>query len=261
MELELIHSPAGAATRETPLLFVHGAWHGAWCWADHFLPHFESAGYRTTALSLRGHGQSEGRGRLRRWGIADYVKDVARVMATLPAPPVLIGHSMGGLVVQKVLEKHEARGAVLLASVPPRGVLATTLRIARRHPKEFLMVNARLSLWPLVATPALARETFCSPAMADDEVARHHGRMQDESYRAFLDMMLLALPRPTRVTAPMLVLGAANDSVFLPSEVRATARAYGVEATIFPDMAHDMMLERGWRAVADAILEWLEGLG
>jgi pimeloyl-ACP methyl ester carboxylesterase len=260
LNLEIIQSPPEAATRTPPLLFVHGAWHDAWCWAEHFLPYFETAGYAVTALSLRGHGQSEGRGRLRWWGIGDYVEDVARVMATLSEPPVVVGHSMGGLVVQKLLERHDARGAVLLALVPPGGAIATTLRIARRHPVEFIRVNAKLSLWPVVSTPELAREAFFSATMSEENVARYFARLQDESYRAFLDMFLFALPRPGRVRAPVRVMGAAEDTIFLPYEVEATARAYGTEATIFPAMAHDMMLEPGWRDVAEAVVEWLEAL-
>jgi len=86
-------------------------------------------------------------------------------------------------------------------------------------------------------------------------------RLQDESYRAFLDMTIFSLPRPKRVKVPMLVLGAANDRIFTVPEVEATARAYGTTATIFPDMAHDMILEPGWREVADTILAWLDERG
>ncbi len=82
-------------------------------------------------------------------------------------------------------------------------------------------------------------------------------RLQDESFLGFLDMLALNLPRPQRVKTPMLVLGAANDTIFHPNEIEATARAYNTPATIFPNMAHDMMLEAGWQAVADKIIAWL----
>jgi alpha-beta hydrolase superfamily lysophospholipase len=72
---------------------------------------------------------------------------------------------------------------------------------------------------------------------------------------------LFNLPRPKRVQTPMLVLAAANDRVFSVAEEQATARAYGTEAIVFPDMAHDMMLERGWPQVADCILDWLQERG
>jgi pimeloyl-ACP methyl ester carboxylesterase len=259
MNLELISKSPPTNGRPTPLLFVHGAWHGAWCWDEHFLDHFANHGYHVHALSLREHGNSEKHGRLRWTRIADYVADVAQVAAQLPTPPAIIAHSMGGAVAQKYLETHHAPAAVLLASVPPAGVLATTLRILRRHPLPFLKMNLKLSLAPLIATPELVRSNFFSADMPEELVRRYGAKMQDESYRAFLDMMIFNRPRPQRVKTAMLVLGGTNDTVFLPYEVEATGRAYNVQATIFPNTAHDMMLESTWQATADHILGWLDG--
>jgi pimeloyl-ACP methyl ester carboxylesterase len=261
MNLEVITRQPASASRSTPLLFVHGAWHGAWCWDEHFLPYFAQHGYAVHAPSLRGHGGSEGRDRIRFHRIADYVADVAQVASSLSTPPVIIGHSMGGLVVQKYLETHSPPAAVLLASVPPAGVLATTLRIATRHPLPFLKVNLTWSLQHLIATPELCREAFFSKNTPDEKLKEHFAKMQNESYLGFLDMMVFALPRPGRVKTPMLVLGAADDTVFHVDEVQATARAYNTAAGIFPDMAHDMMLEAGWQQVADRILAWLNERG
>ncbi len=70
-------------------------------------------------------------------------------------------------------------------------------------------------------------------------------------------MMGLSLPRPERVKTPVLVTGAADDRLISPREVEATARAYHTQAVMFPCMAHDMMLEAGWKAVADQMLGWL----
>ncbi len=258
MELEILSADPVGARRPHPLLFVHGAWHGAWCWAEHFLPYFAEQGYACHALSLRGHGSSPAK-KLRWVPIADYVVDVARVAASLGAPPVLVGHSMGGLVVQRYLEDHAAPAAALLASVPVNGVLGATLRVARRHPGRFLAVNARLSLWPLVSTPARAREMLFSDSLADADVARHQVRLQDESYRAYVDM-LIRRPRPGRVDTPVLVLGAADDQLFSPAEVAATAAAYGVEPVILDDLAHDVMLDTNWEQAAAALRDGLDRL-
>ncbi|HEX6290332.1 MAG TPA: alpha/beta fold hydrolase [Herpetosiphonaceae bacterium] len=261
MQLEVINPELSAITRSTPLVFVHGAWHAAWCWQEHFIPYFTRAGFPVYALSLRGHGPSDGRERLRWTRIDDYVEDVVSVAAALTPAPVLIGHSMGGLVVQKYLERYPAAAGVLLASVPASGALATTLRIARRHPRQFLKANLTLRLYPLVETPELAHEHFFSATMPRDQVTWYWQRLQDESYRAFLDMVVFNLPKPDRVPVPMLVLGGAEDTIFYPYEVEATARAYGTSATIFPNTAHDMMLDPGWQPVADTILAWLDGQG
>ncbi|HLI09669.1 MAG TPA: alpha/beta fold hydrolase [Ktedonobacteraceae bacterium] len=257
MHLETLVQQSDANAHATPLLFVHGAWHGAWCWSEHFLPYFAQHGYICYAFDLRGHGKSAGRNGLRWTGIEHYVADVAQVASKLETPPVLIGHSMGGLVVQKYLETHQAPAAVLLASVPPGGVFRTTLSIARRHPWPFLKANLTLRLYPIIGTSQLTHEAFFSPTMSEEQVRTYFAQVQDESYRAFIDMMMLSLPHPKRVKTPMLVLGGAKDTIFTRKEVQATARAYHTQAVIFPDMAHDLMLEPGWQAVADHILNWL----
>ncbi|MCS6844300.1 MAG: lysophospholipase [Caldilineales bacterium] len=261
MKLELISRYPAGDSRATPLLFVHGAWHAAWCWDVHFLPYFTQHGYAAHALSLRGHGGSEGRRRLRWHRIPDYVADVAQTVQQLPQPPVLIGHSMGGLIVQKYLERTDAPAAVLLASVPPSGVLATTWRVARHHPLAFAKANLTLSLYPIVATPALAREALFTPDMPEEAVQDYAGRLQDESYRAFLDMLAFSLPKPHKVKTPMLVLGAGRDTIIVPAQVEATARAYGTRAEIFPEMGHDMMLDPAWEQAAQRILTWLRERG
>jgi pimeloyl-ACP methyl ester carboxylesterase len=261
MNLEIIVREPETAKRSTPLLFIHGMWHGAWCWAEHFLPYFAQHGYTSYALSLRGHGASEGHERLRSTKLSEYVADVDQVINKMERAPVLIGHSMGGMVIQKYLESHQLPAAVLMASAPPKGLLASTLRIARRHPLIFLKVNLTQSLYPAVGTPDMCKEVLFSADMPESQVAAYFARLQNESYRAYMDMMLLNLPKLKRVESPLLVLGAVNDKAISVHEVEATARAYGVQAEIFPDMAHNMMLEAGWQAVADRILTWLEGQG
>lgn len=257
MELEIITEQPKSKPRPTPILFVHGTWHGAWCWEEYFLPYFAKRGYTSHALSLRGHGTSEGAERLRWTRISDYVADVAQIVGQLPRTPILIGHSMGGLIVQKYLETRTVPAAVLLASVPLKGVLRTTLRIALRHPLCFLKTNLTLSLYPIIGKPKLTREAFFSADISSGKLNEYFDRMQDDSYFAFLDMLIFSLPNPKKVTTDLLVLGAEDDTIFHTDEVEATASAYNTKPEIFPKMAHDMMLETDWQAVADHILEWL----
>lgn len=261
MRLETIDRRAEGSPHETPLLFVHGAWHAAWCWDEHFLRYFARHGYPAHAVSLRGHGGSAGRERLRWTTIADYVADVAQAAVRLPQPPVVVGHSMGGHVVQKYLETHPAPGAVLLASVPHYGVLPATVRFALRHPIAFARANLSLSLYPLVGTLELKREAFFPREMPPSDLERYAGLIQDESYRAFLDMVILNLPRPRRVKTPVLVIGGAEDGLFRQNEFRATARAYRTTAVLQPGGAHDLMLDPSWQTVADVILAWLSERG
>jgi pimeloyl-ACP methyl ester carboxylesterase len=258
MRLDLISRYPATDVHAAPLLFVHGAMHGAWCWDVHFLGYFARHGYASHAVDLRGHGSSEGRERLRWTRIADFVEDLAETVERLPSPPILVGHSMGGFIIQRYLEDHDVPGAVLLSSPSPSGLLPTALRNARRHPLAFAKVNLTLSLIPLVSTPALAREAFFSPDLPEDELRVYWGRMQDDSYLAYLDMVALALPRPRKVHTPLLVLGAERDNMLARREIEATARAYHTQAHILPGVAHNSMLELRWETVAGRILAWLD---
>ena len=257
MKLEVISKQPLEKTHTTPLLFVHGAWHAAWSW-EKFLPYFAEQGYEVWALSLRGHGNSEGRDGIRWYSTANYVADVAQVVKSLSPSPILIGHSMGGYVVQKYLEAHTAPAAVLLASIPTVGIIGMLLRMLKRHPASTLKALATLNTWYFVSTPALAKDYFFSDDYPDDKFLEYYAHIQTESFRLALEAALLNLPRPKKVKTPLLVLGAESDRVFTVAEQRKTARTYKTEAMIFPGMAHDMMLEPSWRAVADQILSWLK---
>ena len=258
MTLEMISKrPVFEAQHSTPLLFIHGMMHGAWCWDVHFLDYFAQRGFAAHAVNLRGHGNSEGREKLRWTRIADYVEDVTGAVRQLPSPPILIGHSMGGFIIQKYLEDHDVPGAILLSSPPPVGLLGTTIRIFRRHPLVFARINWTLSLLPVIATPHLAREAFFSDC-PEEQLQTYWKLMQDESYMAFLDMVALDLPRPEKARTPMLVLGVARDNMLTSREIEATARAYHAPSEIIPDVAHDSMLEPRWQTVAERILVWLQ---
>lgn len=258
MYLEVIKREPSTVTHQTAILFVHGMWHAAWCWEEYFLPYFSQNGYVSYALSLRGHGDSDGHEQLRWSSINDYVSDLAQVVDQLKVPPIIVGHSMGGMIVQKYLESHEVPAAVLLASTPPKGVMLATLRVFLRHPLTVLKVGLTLSMSPIVSTQQLAQEAFFSSNISKAKMKMYFSQMHDEAFRAYLDMLGLNLPQPKNIKSPVLVLGAENDMMISQREVEATAQAFGVEAKIFPNMAHDMMLETGWQDVADRILSWLE---
>jgi alpha-beta hydrolase superfamily lysophospholipase len=240
-------------TPKQAILLIHGAWHWPWCW-DAFADRLRGRGHDVRAMRLRGHDGQRGRiwHRLR-----DYVEDVERAAAEFDWPPIPVGHSMGGLLAQRYLERNPAPGAVLMASISTGGVLGAVARLAARHPVAFSKANALLRLGPLVSTSALVRDLFFTAQTPQAVVDDCQARLQDESYLAFLDMLLfLARPRPRQVKAPMLVLGAEHDGFFTVGELRLTARAYRTEAEIFPGMGHDMMLDQGWEKVADRIDTW-----
>ncbi|MCL4875241.1 MAG: alpha/beta fold hydrolase [Anaerolineae bacterium] len=255
-QLEVIERLPVGIPRPAPLLFIHGAWHGAWCWEENFLPYFVRQGYRCYALSLRGHGTSEGKVRWASW--KDYLSDIHEVARTLDLPPVLIGHSMGGYLAQKYLEFFPVTAAVLLASIPAHGILPYVARFALRHPGALLQALVTLNPYHLVGTLELAHEGLFSQDMPTEQVKKYWEKLTHESFRMVWDTSLLALPKPKRVLrTPVMVIAAEEDRLFHVGEEKATARAYHAELHVIPAMAHDVMLEKHWQEAADLTLNWL----
>ena len=262
----LRRSPAQSDPACPPLLFVHGAFCGAWCWDEHFLPWFAGQGFEAQAISLSGHGGSPGRDQLDSLSIADYVRDVRSVVESLPQPPVLIGHSMGGFVVQKYLEQYPAPAAVLMCSVPPQGLMGSAVSMMFSRPSLLGDLNTIMSGGQ--ASYESLRDALFAQDIDMDDLVRFYKLSQPESHRAIWDMMIFGLPRINAVLANieggskrMLVLGAEFDHLVPASAADMTARSYGVEPVIYPAMGHGLMLENDWEKVATGLLVWLQALG
>lgn len=264
MELEIISRLPGANAKKStpPLLFVHGAFCGAWVWDEHFLPYFAERGFAAHAVSLRGHGRSGGHALFPLFGLADYVEDLVKTIQGMEAPPILIGHSMGGVVIQWFLQEHAALGAVLMGAGPPYGMIASSAVTFVQNPILSTQVSMMPVLQLLGSNPVfmdMARRVLFSERMSEEEALAFLRRTQFESPRVMFD--LIWPHRPRNQGTPLLVLGAEKDYFITPYMVRATARAYQTEAEIFPHMGHAMMVEAGWRAVADRIIKWIDGFG
>ena len=258
MRLEIIRrKPEGSAHR-TPLLFVHGAFSAAWCWDEHFLPYFAERGFDAYALSLRGHGLSEGHNAVRWATLADYVADVAAAVEALPAPPVLIGQSMGGFIVQHYLRKHTLPGAVLMSSTPPHGIYITALDMMIRRPMLWMQMAMAQYVGPTAAADRTIRHSLFSPTLPDALANRYMRRFQDESVVIAWESMVYAVSHWTRqIETPIHVIGARDDAFVPAFEVEATARAYGARADIIDNLAHAMMLDTNWESAARSVHRWV----
>lgn len=108
-------------SKKPPMVFVHGSYHAAWCWSEHFFEYFASRGHDCYALSMRGQGASD-MPRDPEAKVAatleQHADDVSNFCATLSQPPVLVGHSFGGLIAQRAMVQPEPpalAGLALLA--------------------------------------------------------------------------------------------------------------------------------------------------
>ena len=252
-------------TDQPSILCVPGMWHDNRCYKEKLLPYLAAAGYPAYALSLKGHGKSEG---TTAWftSLKDYDADIARVLADERYFPkgssvVLVGHSMGGLLVQRYLKHHRVHAAVLLASTPPSGMLWTTLKFTFRHPLVASMVTLTRDSQRAVGDHKLAREYLFSPDLPDEEVDRYRSWIGSESEWARYQICLYQLwwpnlfPKP--FDTPLLVLGAGNDKFVSRREVKKTAKAYNADSYIFENMAHNIMLDTRWEEVADYMINWI----
>lgn len=254
--LTCLPESGGDRAHPAPLLFVHGAFAGAWVWDEHFLPWFAAQGYAAHALSLRGHGASHGHEHIDVWSVHDYVDDLHRVIADLGVAPVLIGHSMGGFVVQKYLERHRVPAAVLMCSVPPQGLVAAQFSMLFQKPGLMLEINRLLGGGDVPLD--VLREALFAQDIPQATLERYYRMMQPESQRAIWDMSVFGLPLLDRMhRPPLLVLGAEKDVLIPPFLVQSTARTYGVPDRIFRGLGHGVMLERDWEEVARHVRDWL----
>lgn len=270
--LEILHATPRTPRDAPPLLFVHGAFCGAWIWQEHLLPACAEAGWTAHAVSLRGHGGSDGQERLREAGMDDFVADVLTAMDELPRPPILIGHSMGGMVVQRVIEQYRLKtfrdsrpvaGAILMSSVPPGGLWGTMMHMATHDPMLLWQLSAIQTFGDEAATlETMQRAMFSSTTASPEAAQRYMDRMQAESWRVQLDMTMR--PPPVAINGrsiPMLVMGAEEDSFVPPWMARLTARTYDADCVILEDAGHAMMLAPVWPRAVGTITDWLEAKG
>lgn len=252
--LEVVTFESTAVARRADLMFIHGAWSSSWYWETFFLPWFAERGYRCTAVSLRGHGNSEGKVR---WAsINDYVSDVA-VAAQRLDNPIVIGHSMGGFVAQKFAAKHQTRGVALIASVPPSGAWHTLHRVVTERPLAFLRTLATLDLYGVVADHDTARGLLFSRDESrtnKDHLLRY---LKSESFRAFLDMLFAPIRKPISQDIPVTVIGAEFDQSISHKNVIETARKHNAEAIMLPLTSHMLMVDDRWQDAAVLLESWI----
>jgi pimeloyl-ACP methyl ester carboxylesterase len=254
MDLELLSR--GAPSERPPLLFVHGAFHSAGCWDHHYLPWFAERGWHAHALSLRGHGKSPGNAAADNPGLDDYVEDIGTVMDAIGGPCVLVGHSMGGVLVQRARARDErAAGAVLLASSPLKPAPGVLFKIFLASPISFLKAQFG---GDMAAMKQAFIPTFYSKALPKAQRERYIAELSDESGVALGELFSRGAPEtPDTDRRPVLVVGGRDDWAIPLAEHEALASAFAAPVEICPG-GHDLMLDPEWEASAQAIENWLQ---
>jgi pimeloyl-ACP methyl ester carboxylesterase len=256
VKLEVVSKLSSDPGKRPPLLFVHGTGHGAWCWDETFLPYFAANGFDSHALSLRGHGKSQIPSWYALTSIADYVEDIRFAAEGLREAPVLIGHSLGGLVVAKYLERYRSPASVLIAPSPATGMLWSGMKVMAKNPLLMAEVSIKRDYAVMYRSPRKMKKFLFSEDSEIETIATYSSMICPESYRASLETMFV-LPRPEKIDTPMLIVGAERDAILTERTIRRTAKMFSADCEMAPGVAHDMMLEQNWKNAADVILHWL----
>ncbi|KAK7394157.1 hypothetical protein VNO78_14677 [Psophocarpus tetragonolobus] len=259
-----------------PLVFVHGSYHAAWCWAEHWFPFFSSSGYDCYAVSLLGQGESDAPADSVAGTLQTHARDVADfVCRNIRSPPVLVGHSFGALIIQYYISNlgsgkfkedlfPKLKGAVLVCSVPPSGNSGIVWRYILSKPIIAFKVTRSLAAKAFQTSISLCKETFFSATMEDHVVKRYQELMKESSRMPLFNLRKLnaSLPVPSVSNCPfeILVLGAEDDFIVDSEGLKETAKFYGVQPVCVNAVAHDMMLDISWEKGAKVILSWLNDL-
>jgi pimeloyl-ACP methyl ester carboxylesterase len=249
------------------IVMIHGMFCSGEGWRN-YADHFTAAGYTCLKPTLRFHDmdpQDKPDPRLGTTSLLDYMEELDHIIGTLYEPPVIMGHSMGGLLAQMLAAQGLGSALVLLNPAPPAGIWAILNGNARRafrryrwkwgfwrKPFRITFKEASAAAFNLLP-PDRHREAY-------DTLVYESGRAAFEIGTWFLDKGGTTRVDSSKVTCPTLIIGGAQDRITPAVITRKVAGKYRHVATYkeFSEHAHWVIGEPGWEDVANYVLEWLE---
>lgn len=254
-------------TNDKTIFMIHGMWGGGWYWGN-YKKVFEAEGYRCVATTLPFHDvdpQNAPDPRVGTASLLDYAAALEREIAALGVKPIIMGHSMGGLLGQILGARGLASKLVLLNPASPSGIVALTPSVI----KSFMSIQTKWGFWrkPMRQTFAEASYSMLH-LLPENEQKEAYSHFVYESGTAAWEIgyWLFDTKHATRVdakkiTCPTLIIGASLDRITPASVVRQVAKKYRAVATYkeFDNHAHWTIGEPGWREVAEYAAGWLRG--
>ena len=248
------------------IFMIHGMFVGGWYW-ENYKNFFESKGYRCVCPTLPGHDANPGGpppGEVGTLSVQDYVSFLEEELGKLDSPPVIMGHSMGGLLAQILMAKGLAKKAVLLSPAQPAGV---EYILAFSVIKSFSECIFKWGFWNKPFKPSFDLTKYSIYHLSTEDYAKEmYSRMVHESGRSifqigywYLDSTKGTYVDETRVSCPVLIISGAEDRITPSPMHRKIARKYaGSEILVYEGHAHNIMGEAGWESIAGDVLVWIE---
>jgi pimeloyl-ACP methyl ester carboxylesterase len=247
-------SPPEKPKFKSPLILIHGLWSGSWCWHQ-WATHFSNLGWECWAINFRGRFEGRPLEALKALTFQDCVEDLRRVIRAASFAPVVVAHSMGGLIAQKAFEEEKVSALVLLSSLPPgevKNAMPQALRLLRLKylPLIFLHRPFRLEerdlrqSW-LASLPESQHPDILKRMVADSS----HLISEFFNRRAEVDS--------GRIRCPVLVIGGCKDRVVDTAALREMAQKLGADLKEYPNRGHWMMGEQGGEEIVRDIHRWV----
>ena len=261
-----------------PVVFIHGLWLHADSWRP-WVEHFTRAGYRPLAPGWPGVADTVAAARetpeaIAGHGIDDVVDHYAAIIATLDSAPVLVGHSFGGMIAEKLLGQGRGAGAVAIDAAQITGVLAlplsalrATLPVLRNPANSHRAISLTADQFRYAFGNAIPREE--SDELYEQWSIPAPGKPLFEAASAtFHAHSPDAVDTANSDRGPLLLVGGGKDHTVPTAVTRSTLKQYKGSGSVtdlveFPDRGHSLTIDHGWRELADTALAWLDknGLG
>jgi pimeloyl-ACP methyl ester carboxylesterase len=250
---------------ESPVVLIHGAFAGPWS-MENFTTFFRDLGWTCHAPALRFHDADPGAvpdPDLAGTSIEDYTDDIAAFVQTLDAPAILVGHSMGGVIAQKLAARGLARAVVLLNGSVSWGILPSTdeeraVGTGLMASGPFWETTLRME-FDMMADLALNRLDAAAQRATFARLGPESGRAIFELFFWIFDDRHTTRIDYEKVKCPVLVVSGSDDRGVSGHTARQIATRHGAGATFFEatGFGHYLMLEPGWQAVATRCAEWM----
>jgi pimeloyl-ACP methyl ester carboxylesterase len=242
--LEVICKKAKQKIYHHPILCLHGAQGGAW-YFERYLDYFSKQGYDVYAMSLRGHGKSDGYENIDTYGLDDYVLDLIRVLESFNEKPILFAHSMGGAIAQKCLNQHQDKlhALFLLSSAPAGGIdPSSDLGLYYTDQMAFLR-KVKKEKGKHVTFDMLMKETVFSPYFKDSEIDAIRRKLTKESDKVKDDLLKSFLKDDVIIKIPVFVFGSKADGILSIEDIYKTARRFNQEPIFVDKLSHFVTLD------------------